>query len=165
MAQVDGLGALQVRVARHAPVAVRLGELEQPRHQVGDQLGRARRAPADEERQVGRHLVVARAPGVQLAADRAGELGQPALDRHVDVLVGVAELELPALELRGDRVEAGQQRVALVAVEDAAARCRPPTCAREPSMSSGQRRTVEADRRVQAREQRVLGLEKRGMAP
>ena len=47
MAQVDRLGALQVRVAGHRPVGVALGELQQPLHQRADQPpGQRRRARA-----------------------------------------------------------------------------------------------------------------------
>ena len=42
---------------------------------------------------------------MELAPDRAGDLGHPALDRHVDVLVGGLELELAALELGGRRTQ------------------------------------------------------------
>ena len=87
MAEVDGLRALEVRVARHRPVDVRLGAREQHLDQRRERDVRASRRLAHEQRDVGRDLVVARARGVQRAADRADELGQAALDRHVDVLV------------------------------------------------------------------------------
>ena len=106
MAEVDRLGALQMRVGRHRPVRVALGERQQPRLQRPDELQGALGALGGEQRQVGRHLVVSRAAGVQLAAERPDQLGQPSLDRRVDVLVGVAELELLPLELAGDLVEA-----------------------------------------------------------
>ena len=41
-----------------------------------------------EQPERGGHLVVARPPGVQLGAGRAGQLGDPPLDGGVDVLVG-----------------------------------------------------------------------------
>ena len=50
---------------------------------------------------------------MQLAADRADDLRQPPLDRHVDVLVVVAEREGAGLELRLDALEPAQQRVAV----------------------------------------------------
>ena len=56
-------------------------------------LERPQGVRAREHRHVGGDLVVARARGVQLAADRADDLRQPALDRHVDVLVVVVEAE------------------------------------------------------------------------
>ena len=57
-------------------------------------LGAAARARlAREQRDVGGDLVVARARGVQPAADRPGDLGEPPLDGHVDVLVVGRERE------------------------------------------------------------------------
>jgi hypothetical protein len=93
VAEVDGLGALEMRVAGQRPVEVRLGGVGQRRHQPlhrGDRLVRGR---AREQRDVGGDLVVARACGVQLAADRPGDLGKAALDRHVDVFVVGRERE------------------------------------------------------------------------
>ena len=49
-----------------------------------------------------------------LPADRARELGEAALDRHVDVLVVGREREAPLAQLRRDRVEAREQRVAVL---------------------------------------------------
>ena len=92
--EVDGLGALEVRVARHRPVQVRLGELHERLHQVAAAASVALEAVgAHEHRHVGGHLVVARAGGVELAAHRADDLGEPPLDRHVDVLVVRADDE------------------------------------------------------------------------
>ena len=73
---------------------------------------RLQRVRAREHGDVGRDLVVARARGVQLAADGAGDLRQPPLDRHVDVLVLVVEPERAAVELLGDtrRGRAGARR-------------------------------------------------------
>ena len=65
-------------------------------------LERLQRVRAREHRHVGGDLVVARARGVQLAADRPDDLGQPPLDRHVDVLVVLAERERAVVELRLD---------------------------------------------------------------
>ena len=76
-------------------------------------LERLQRVRAREHRDVGGDLVVARARGVQLAADRPDDLGQPPLDRHVDVLVVGRERERPAVELGLDALEPAQQRVAV----------------------------------------------------
>ena len=119
VAEVDRLGALQMGVARHAPVAVRLGQGADPLEDVAEQADRVAGGIGDEHRQVGRDLIVARAAGVDLAADPAGDLGQPPLDRHVDVLVGVLEGEALPLELGGDLVEAVAQLLELGVVEDA----------------------------------------------
>ena len=78
------------------------------------------------EAQVERHLVVAAAAGVQLAADRADQLGQPALDRHVDVLVGGREAERAGVELLLDLARGrASSLLALGGGEDAA---RAPAC-------------------------------------
>ncbi len=55
--------------------------------------------------EVGRHLVVARARGVQAPGGLADQFAEPALDIHVDVFERAAEGELAALDLRQDRVE------------------------------------------------------------
>src|SRR3712207_6914943 len=52
-----------------------------------DAFERLQRMRAREHLDVRRHLVVVRSRRVQPAADCAGDLGQPALDGHVDVLV------------------------------------------------------------------------------
>ncbi len=87
MAEVHRLRTLQVRVAGHRPVEVLLGAAQQARHQLTDRSLRHARALARVQREVGHHLVVARARGMQLAADRAHELGQAPLDRHVDIFI------------------------------------------------------------------------------
>ena len=113
VAEVDGLGALEMRVAGHRPVQVGVGELDEHALEVLQALERRQRVCAREHRHVGGDLVVARARGVQLAADRPGDRRQPPLDRHVDVDVARLERELPVLELGLDPLQARQQRVAI----------------------------------------------------
>ena len=127
MAEVDGLRALQVRVARQRPVEVALGGVDQRGHERGDRIDAGQRRLAREERDVGRHLVVARARGVQPAAHRARQLGEPPLDGHVDVLVVGREREAALAQLGLDGVQAGQQRVAILVPTAPPAR---PACAR-----------------------------------
>ena len=98
--EVHGLGALEVGIARHRPVQVLLGSVGQRRHQRGDPLGGPERVRAHEHRDVGGDLVVARARRVQLAARRPGQLGHPALDRRVDVLVVGLERKAAARRAR-----------------------------------------------------------------
>jgi hypothetical protein len=77
---------------------------------------------------------------VELAAGRPGELGDPALDRGVDVLVGLgANTKLPAASSILDLVERGQHGGASSRRADPP-RASPRTWAREPAMSSGARR-------------------------
>ena len=108
----------------------------------GRAAGRGRgapRAPAfalDVEPQVGGDLVVAAPARVQLGAGGTGQLGDPALDRGVDVLVGRLEHERArrAAPPRPDRARRGprplrRRRVSLLspglAHGPASRRCRP----------------------------------------
>ena len=54
---------------------------------------------AHPEPEIGRDLVVARARGVQPPGGRPDQLGEPALDIHVDVLERALEGELAGLDL------------------------------------------------------------------
>ena len=85
---------------------------------------------------------------MQLAADRADDLGQPPLDRHVDVLVGVQERELAGVELLRDAVEPAEQLVAVGVGDDAGGREHRRVRARLLDVV-GREAPVEADRRVQ----------------
>jgi hypothetical protein len=98
-----------------------LRQAQELRHRLGEEGDRPLGVVGDEQREVGRHLVVARAAGVELAADGAGDLGEPALHRHVDVLVGRLIGERVALELSLDGIESGEDLLELRGVEDAGA--------------------------------------------
>jgi hypothetical protein len=86
---------------------VRLGQSQQLLHRRPAELDRPQRVRLDDEGDVGRDLVVARAACVELAGQRADLLTQQALDRHVDVLVRVLELEAVLGHARLDPVKAG----------------------------------------------------------
>ena len=129
VAQVHGLGALQVRVAGHLPVEVLRGALDEHGHQRGDRTLDLGCALARVHRQVGHHLVVARARRVQPAADRSDDLRQAPLDRHVDVFVVGLEREALVAQLGRHRVEAGEQGVAVLSGDDAALGEHPRVCA------------------------------------
>ncbi len=96
------LGALEVRVGGQQGLDVPCRPLEQ--HAL--QRAQRRVLPLDDAPQVQAHvghdLVVAAAPGVQLRPGVARQLGEPALDRHVDVLVLVARHERAVLDLAAD---------------------------------------------------------------
>ena len=96
MAEGDRLRALHMGEAGHDGARVgkrlfgqRMLEISQPRVDAVDLV-------AHPELEVGGHLVVARARGVQPARGRPDQFGQPALDVHMDVFEGALELE-PAL--------------------------------------------------------------------
>ena len=130
---------------------------------VADAAPRRLRVGAREQRHVGRDLVVARARGVQLAADRAGQLGDAPLDRHVDVLVVRQERERPLLQLVLDRVERGEQLVAVVARDDPLRGEHARVGARLVDVVRAEA-PVEADRGVELTEGGVLRLAEAGHA-
>jgi hypothetical protein len=74
-----------------------------------------------EQAQIGGALVVAAPARVQLRAGRSGELGDAALDRSVDVLVGGGEHEPTPIELAGDDIERVDHLVAFEIGDDAGA--------------------------------------------
>ncbi len=105
MADGHRLSTLEMGVARHDPgrVSARLGS-DRFDH-IGERRNELRRGHPAVEPQVQGHLVVARTPGVKRRAGR-GDLREAPLDRGVNVLVGLAELELSAVELALDPAQA-----------------------------------------------------------
>ena len=85
VAEGDGLGRLQMREARHRQVEMRLRLARQGELQGGKRGVGSVDPVAHPELEVGRHLVVARARGVQPPGGRADQLLEPALDVHVHV--------------------------------------------------------------------------------
>ena len=57
---------------------------------------------AHPEPEIGRHLIVARARGVQAPGRRADQFGEPRLDIHVDVLVLGLERKFAGFDLVRD---------------------------------------------------------------
>ena len=122
--QHDGLRALHVGVAGHGRVHGLGGARHQRPLHGPEHLAGARGHLLEVEPLVERDLVVARAPGVQLAADLAHQLEEPALDVHVDVLELGPEGERAALQLTPHRVQAGDDPIALGIGEQAGPRQR-----------------------------------------
>ncbi len=86
MAERHRLARLEVGIARHDGPDMLLGAGQQRLLQRVDPVeGNIDRA-AHEKFEIGRHLVVARPRGVELASDRPDQFGQPLLDMHVDIL-------------------------------------------------------------------------------
>jgi hypothetical protein len=77
---------------------------------------------AHDHRHVRGHLVVPRAGGVELSADRTDDLGEPPLDRHVDVLVVVQHDEAVGLDLLANGLETTFDLLQVVVADDSAAR-------------------------------------------
>ena len=154
------LRALQVRVAGEVDVVAGLvGAATSTSWSVVD----AARRPAPRvagQPQVGGDLVVAAPAGVELRAGGAGELGDAALDRRVDVLVGRRRTRTCRPRApRRPRSSAASTSVASSSVSEPDARRACATCAREPSMSSGARRrsNEQADGEGQQRVGRAFG--------
>src|SRR5690606_12863291 len=79
-------------------------------------------ATTAEQAQVRGHLIVARAARVELRARGSAELDEPRLDVHVDVFFDGIPAELAALDLPGDRVQAGHDGVRVRLLDHADAR-------------------------------------------
>ena len=105
VAERHRLGVLQVREAGRGTVDVRLGLVGEREHEVDQRGGDRTGLVTQVEPQVGGHLVVAAAPGAQLAADGAEQLEEPALDGGVDVLVVRGRHEGACGHLGRQRVE------------------------------------------------------------
>jgi hypothetical protein len=96
------LGVLQVGHAGGRDVPVPLGEADQRVLQGRQLADQGADVVAQVQPQVGGDLVVAAAAGAQLAAQRAQLLRQPALERLVDVLVGLDRTEGARRHLGGE---------------------------------------------------------------
>ena len=120
MGEEDRLGSLQVRVPGQVGVAGLGGTFDEGGLQGVQLAGEGSAFAAQVEAQVGGHLVVAAAAGVQFRADRAGELGDAPFDGGVDVLVGRREREGVVGELGFDGVEGGEDGRDVVRRQDAA---------------------------------------------
>ena len=158
VAEGHRLRHLQMGEARHDERGVALGLVEQ-------RALAARRAAcrscvdlvAQPQAHVGRHLVVARARGVQALAGVADQRGQPPLDVEMHVLGVERPAEAPGVDLALDARQPALDRREVAPREDAAA---PPACARGRASLDvilGQP-PVEADRGGKALDPLVDGL-------
>ena len=85
------LGDLQMGVAGHHRGGFGLGAVDQGLLQVAHRAVEAVDRVAQPQPQIGRHLIVARARGMEAPRRRPDQLGEPRLDIHVDVFVLGAE--------------------------------------------------------------------------
>ena len=91
--------------------------LDQHALQRSDGVDRLVARVAHPQPEVGRHLVVARARGVQPSGRGADQLGEAALDRHVDVLELDPLGHAVALIFGGDLVEPFEDRRGVLLAE------------------------------------------------
>ena len=97
----DRLRTLKVRITRHRPTGVPAGLRAQRLDHRGDLNGQLAGGGPTVETKVERDLVVARPACMQRGAG-GRDLGEPPLDRGMDVLIGVEELERAGSELFAD---------------------------------------------------------------
>src|SRR6266851_1223631 len=110
MAEGDRLRDLQVREARH----------QQRLDQGGDELAEGVDLVAQPQAQIGGHLVVARARGMQALAGFSYERGEPTLDVEVHILGLERPLEAAALDLAADARKAALDGRKIAPGKDAA---------------------------------------------
>ena len=147
------LRALQVRVRGQHGLDVVGRAREQHLLQGGERRVLAFGDAAQVQPHVRDHLVVAAASGVESRAGVADELGEPALDRHVHVLVGVGRDEGAGLDLAADGGEAVLHGLELGRAQDAGAAQRPRVRHRALDVL-GPEAPVERQRAVQRHERR-----------
>jgi hypothetical protein len=122
VAEGHRLGRLQVGVAGHQHVGMRLGLVDQRALQVHDRgVDRVDRA-SEPQPEIGHHLVVAAACGVQPAGRLAHQFLEAGLHIHVDVLELGLEGEAAVGDLALDRAEPVEDRVAIGLRDDPARR-------------------------------------------
>ena len=139
MAEGHRLGRLHMGEARHDGAGMLLGLREQRPLQRQQALIGALAGGAHPEAEIGRHLVVARAGGVQPPGRRADQLGQPRLDVEMDVFQFALEDELALGDFLFDLLQALQDGLASsLEMMPSVASMR--ACAFEPARSSTARR-------------------------
>ena len=95
----DGLRGLQMGEARHDRRGVLAGTLRQRELISGELRVDAVDGVADPQPEIGCHLVVARARGMQPPGGRSDQVGEARFHVHVDVLERALELEPAGLDL------------------------------------------------------------------
>jgi hypothetical protein len=138
-----------VRKARHHQRRVPGGLREQRLDQGGDQLAEGVDLVAQPQAQIGGHLVVARARGMQALAGLSYERGEPTLDVEVHVLGLERPLEAAAVDLAADARKAALDGRKIAPGEDAAGGKHASMRKRAPDVLLREA-LVEADRRGKA---------------
>ena len=107
MAEGHRLGHLQMGEAGHDRVGLARRQFRQPAQQPLDFVQNGVDVVAQVQADVGGHLIVARAAGVQSLAGVADPLGQPRLDVHVDIFQRHRPVEFAALDLGANLLQPG----------------------------------------------------------
>ncbi len=114
MREQDGLGRLDVGVPGHDHVPMAPRKVDEGALEPQERLVQVTDPPTQPEPQVRRHLVVARAAGVELAGDRT-DAGR---ERHLEVEMDILERGIPGdgagLDLPLETVESLDERTCLV---------------------------------------------------
>ena len=122
MRQQHGLSVLHVRVARQNHLVVLLGRIHQHMAQLKIGLHELPGQRLDAQARIGRHLVVARTPGMQALTGLADAARQLALDRHMNVLIVDIEGEVAGIDILFDSGQALGNRLLILGTDDALGR-------------------------------------------
>ena len=114
MGQTDRLGPLQVGVTRDHHLRVGIGLSQQRPLEAHQSTIDHIDLPPQPEPQIGAHLVIAGAPGVELFAQGPQDRDQPSLHSEVHVLVLETRVELTRGGLCSDLLEATHQLLSLL---------------------------------------------------
>ncbi len=134
-----------------------LSDLQQGARQCLDLIGEPNRVIAHVEREIRRHLIVARPSRVDLPARSTGKLGDPPLDRHVDIHVARLEREATFREFALHLIERGVNGLAIALRDDASG-------GEHRGVGAGLRHVVRPEpaihvqRAIERLKERVLGL-------
>ena len=118
MRKQDRLSALEMSVARHDHFAIFRRAINDRLLQFDDQSLNFSRLTSDVQMHVERDLIISRASGVESAARLADPISQCLLDVHMNVFELDTELELAAIDLRADLLQAVDDLIAIVVGDD-----------------------------------------------
>ena len=154
VAEGHRLGWLQMGEARHQVRRMGLGLAQQGPLQGLQLRDGAVAGVAHPQAEIGRHLVVAAARGMQPARRLADQLGQPRLDIHVNVLMRFAEGEASVADLGLDRVQPAQNGLGVLGPQNPGRR-QHATMGARPRQILRPQALVHADRHIDGLHHRI----------
>ena len=119
VAERDGLCGLEMGEAGHDAVRMLARAGDQRPLQSGEAFVHPVEGGAHPQAEIGRHLIIAAARGVEASGGRADQLGQSRLGGHVDVFEVPVLGHAVALVFGGDRIEPGADRLRVLGSDDA----------------------------------------------